>query len=423
MKVIDKKKKNYKIFNLNFFKIFVKNALLNTSSFFINSTTFIYSIILTRIISKDIYGTYSFIMAIINIFSLFSIPGLKNVIFKVAAQEYDGVYFNAIKIRLKYSLISIFCLILFGLYFLYFNINNNHHIEIGLILIFSSFFMPLYYSLDLWRFLLKGKQRFLNLFFFNSITFILNLSLIILFFIYLSFNDLFLLIYINLGNTIIFNIIFTYFCKKYLKNDKLNDNWKKQGISLTFIFLSSITFTFLGSIIIGFILPLESVAEYNIIFTVKNTISLTILAIIEVIYPKIYKSNYNLMVLKKLYMLFIISFLLPIILIILIDYPFFLLYPSSYYAALLLLKLFLFIIPFEILSGLLGPYFIKFNLNKELNISKLIPIITTTTLYLILIPTFKIIGAVISSMTYYIILDICMVSFIRKTFKEKVMKF
>ncbi len=65
---------------------------------------------IARIASRDIYGSYLLILAIFNIFSIFTIPGLKTVIFKTSSQNYDGTYNKAIKLSLKASILSIISL-------------------------------------------------------------------------------------------------------------------------------------------------------------------------------------------------------------------------------------------------------------------------------------------------------------------------
>ena len=85
----------------------IKFGLFNVSNLLISlSISFFTSILIARVLSKDLNGIYIFILAIFNIFSIFSIPGLKTVIFKASSQNYDGTYKKAVNLSFKWSFLS-----------------------------------------------------------------------------------------------------------------------------------------------------------------------------------------------------------------------------------------------------------------------------------------------------------------------------
>ena len=399
-------KEDIEIFKIN--KEILRYAFFNTTNVIIVSLfSFISNLMIARIASREIYGSYLLILAIFNIFSIFTIPGLKTVIFKTSSQNYDGTYDKAIKLSLKASILSIISLFFVGLYFLFF-IRSIYHYDIGLSLIFISFFSPLVFSLEFWKILLKGKQKFSISFLFNFMISFLHFILILVFVFLLNIQYIILLVLFFIITKAIFNILFSNYCKKYNQNDLIEKNWKKQGYSLSIMDLSSIVYNSLGFFLLGLLLPLESVAIYGITLTMGNAIILMIMSIIEVFLPRMYRNKKDFRF-KDIIILSSIGLVIYVFVAFFIEYPIIILFTPKYSEAVFYTQIFLIIIPFVLLSALFAPYLIKHNLNKEINISKIITILSTVILYLILIPKFGIIGAVISSISFQIVQDIIMI--------------
>lgn len=399
-------KEDIEIFEIN--KEILRYAFFNIINVIIVFIfSFITNLMIARIVSRDIYGSYIFILAIFNIFSIFTIPGLKTVIFKTSSQNYDGTYNKAIKLSLKASILSIISLFFVGLYFLFF-VRSIYHYDIGLTLIFISFFSPLVFSLEFWRILLKGKQNYTISILFNFMISFLHFILILVFVFLFNIQYIILLVLFSIITKAIFNILLSNYCKKYNQNDLIEKNWKKQGYSLSIMDLSSIVYNSLDSFLLGLLLPLESVAIYGITLTIGNAIILLIKSIIDVFLPRMYKSKKDFLF-KDLIILFSFGLIMYVSIAFFIEYPIIILFTPKYSEAVFYVQIFLIVIPFVLISALLGPYLIKHNLNKEINISKIITILSTVILYLILIPKFGILGAVISSISFFIVQDSIMI--------------
>lgn len=395
----------------------IKSGVYNVSNIIIASIfSFITSILIARVVSRDLYGSYIFILAIFNTFLIFSIPGLKTVIFKSSSQNYDGTYRKALILSFKWSFVSVICLILISLYFIIFN-TSFYHYEIGISLLLIGIFSPIMYSMDMWKIILKGKQKFNISFFLTFIISITQFSVTFFFLILLNFRNTLILILIFIVLKSIFNILFTNFSKKYIKNKQIAQNWKKQGFALSIMDLSSIVFNSIDFFLIGVLLSLESVAIYGITLTIGNFFILTIVSFIEVFLPRLYRSKHDFL-LKDTLLFFFLGFVVSLLVGFIIEYPIILLFTQKYSEVAFFCRIYLFIIPFRIISAFLGPYLIKYNMNKEINISKIITIIGTILLYFLLIPQLGITGAVISSIGFYIIQDIIMVVMVVKHKKK-----
>lgn len=407
-------KNNEKIFILN--KSIIKNGIFSVSNtLIIFGIQFILSAFLARVFSIDFYGNFQFIREIIVFLMIFSIPGLRTVIYKDSAQNYDGVYSKSIKLRLKGSLISSILLILIGCFFFIF-LNSDDNNLIALSMIICSLITPFYYSLDVWKFVLRGKEKFIYLFIFNFLSSIITLVLIYISVQYFKINNLALMILLYYFPQTFINILAFKYCKKFLNNTKIQRDWKKHGFSLTVLDISSVIYSSLAPIIIGLLLSIDQVAIYSVAFQIVSVFILLTSAISEIFLPRLFRSK-NEFVIKEVIIIFIISFSIPIILGFVIEIPILIIFTEKYASAVPYCQLFLFVIPFKILTFFLGTFLIKHNMNREINVSKVFTIIGTILLQIILIPILGIYGAIIGLFAYHFIQNISMIIVIYSIFK------
>ncbi len=121
----------------------------------------------------------------------------------------------------------------------------------------------------------------------------------------------------------------------------------------------------------------------------------------EAVVPSIYKS-------KKITIgyfckFFLLSFLVPVILYPIIKYPILFLYGQECSEVILYSQFYLTIIPFYFLNLMATHFLIKYKLDKEINVSRIISIIAVIIFYSVLIPLYGVWGGVISSMLYFIV--------------------
>ena len=259
----------------------------------------------------------------------------------------------------------------------------------------------------MWKIVLKAKLKFNILFYFTLIISFTQFGLTFLTLIILDLESIIFLVLIFVFLKVFFNIVFTKYSKRHLINNQIDYKWKTQGYSLSILDLSSIVFNSIDTFLIGVFLSLESVAIYGITLNIGNIFILIIVSFIEVFLPRLYRSK-NDFLLKDMFIFFFLGFGISILLGFIIEFPIILLYTQKYSDAVFYCRIYLYIIPFRILSAFLGPYLIKHNMNKEINLSKIITISFTIASYILLIPQLGIIGAVISSIGFFIVQDIIM---------------
>ena len=126
---------------LNQFVLIISNLLL--------------SIIMARYLSKECYGQYQFVLSVLAIVSIFSIPGLNTSVMRSVAKGMDGSYIHAVKHSFRWSFIGIPVLWTIAIVF-----NLRGDITISIALFISSLFFPILYTFNLWQFFYNGKSYF-----------------------------------------------------------------------------------------------------------------------------------------------------------------------------------------------------------------------------------------------------------------------
>ena len=369
----------------------------------------ILSVVFARFATKEIYGQYLFILALIGMFSIVSIPGVRTVIFRAIAQGYDGVYKEGTKFSFLWSLLGIPLIIITGIYFYIFKDEI-----VGICLISSALFFPFITSLQSWIPFLKGKSDFRKLAIRNSIKCSVHLIAIALAIILTKNISLIILIYLLVNS--IFNIYYHFKSLKSLKNNELDKGWKKQSYALSIMDFSSLVFGKVDIILIGLLMPINQVAIYGLVMKFVNLFLMGIKSSIEVILPKLYKSKS--VTIQYFYKYLFLSFLIPIILYSIIYYPITFLYGTKYLEVVKYSQIYLFAIPFYVLTSLSNVFLIKYRLDKEININKIMSIIFVILMYLILIPYLGIVGGVLSSILYFIFEAIINLYSLHKYFKK-----
>jgi O-antigen/teichoic acid export membrane protein len=319
------------------------------------------SIVLTRLGSKELYGQYLFILGIFGLFSIISVPGVRICVFRTAAQGYDGVYRRATRFSFLCSLLGIPLLVIAGIFIYLF---KARILGIGLIAV--ALFFPFEESLQNWMLYLKGRSEFRRLAFYNSIKFFISLAAV-----------------------------------TSLKNDEVDEGWKRQSLALTIVILSTVIFGRVDIVLIGALLPLGDVAVYGLIMKFIDVFLRIIQSTVEAVVPNLYQSRK--ITIRYFYKFFLLSFLVPIILYPLIKYPVLLLYGPECSEVIGFSQLYVIIIPFYFLNTIATHFMIKYKLNKEINLSRIISMIAVVILYATLIPLYGIKGGVISSMLYFVI--------------------
>ena len=242
------------------------------------------SISLTRFLSKEVYGLYSYIMSILGILTIFTLPGMNTAIVQAVAKGYDGVFIKGTKERLKWSTISSSILFIMGIYYY---VNKSQ--IIAKCLLFSSFIFPFYQATDTFQALLVGKKKFDMLAKYQSIIQVIPTIVIIIIIYYL--RDLLIVIATYLVLISILKIIFFFKSKKLIKNINIDLTSFSFGRHLTFLGIISIVSHYIDRLIIGTFFSLKELATYTIALIFSEQIMIIGSITNTLIFPKLSEMN------------------------------------------------------------------------------------------------------------------------------------
>jgi len=352
------------------------------------------SIVFTRLGSKELYGQFLFVLAMFGLFSIISIPGVRTVIFRTTAQGHEGVYRKATRFSFLLSLFGIPLLIAAGVFFYLFKTKI-----LGLTLIVFALFFPFVESLQNWMLFLKGRSEFRKLAFYNFIKLLISLIAVTLSIVLTKNIIVILLAYFFVSGG--FNILYHFESIRLLRNDKLDEGWKKQSYALTIMGLSSIIFGRVDVVLIGTLLTFEEVAVYGLVMKFADVFFSVIKSTMEAVVPNLYQSKK--ITIRYFYKFFFLSFLIPVALYPIIKYPILFIYGQEFSQVVFLSQVYLIVIPFYFLNLVATYFMIKYKLNREINIGRIISMIAVVVFYALLIPLYGIWGGVIASILYFII--------------------
>lgn len=218
---------------------------------------FLLSIAFARFLSKEIYGQYRYILSVMAILIIFTLPGLKTAIIQATARGFEGSFKRGIKTRLKWGTLT--SLASLGLA-IYFWLQGN--IEFTIAFLIAGILFPVSASFNLYLSYLAGKQLFKIKVKYESIVRILTLiALAITLFLT---NNLIILILVYFFSEFLFNsILLIRTLKKFPPNIKRDPKTIPYGKRLTLVGVSSLIITHLDKILFFHFLGPVEVAVYS----------------------------------------------------------------------------------------------------------------------------------------------------------------
>ena len=246
----------------------VKSGFWMNLSYVSNAAlTFFLSIVFARLLSKEVFGTYQFILSIGSMIGSLTLTGMNNAVIQAVARGYEGTVRRSIPVQLKYNIGA--TIVAFGIAVYYWT-NGNQQLALGLLII--GILTPLLNTYNTYSAYITGKKDFFSGFKFSVA---LNIPYFVtmvscLFFI----RDPLMLVLINLGiNTLVTIILYRAVIRLYKPNDQHDPSALSLGKHLS---------------VAGIIGAIASQADTVLIFHYLGTIPLAIYAFASTIPEKAY---------------------------------------------------------------------------------------------------------------------------------------
>lgn len=391
---------NNRKLDLNYF---IKNGFWVTLYYF---CSFAFSILLmiffTRFTTKEVFGEYNFLLSIVGLLFIFSIPGLNTSVLRSVARGKDGAFVKSVKLSFKWSLLAVPLILIIGSYYFFF---EEKIIGIGLFILAPVF--PFFYAPNTWIALLKGKSKF-DLFAKYSIIQSLIMTSSIILIIFVGKGSLIPIFVTYLIIQIIFNFVYYFKSMKFINNDNEEEGWKKSGYKLSILEFISTSYNYLDKIIIGILLGPISLAIYVVATFLITPLQVLISENLKILYPKLFNMEKELLIptMRKFIFKTLLSvILLTLILIYLAPTLITTLFSQNYADSIIYSQFYLLTVPLALIMNITNTILIALKLENSIIRFRLIGLMIIVALYSILIPYLGIWGAVLSSILYYLILS------------------
>lgn len=239
------------------------------------------SVAFARLATQEVFGQYQFILSILSIVSILSIPGLNTSVVRSAAGGYDGDYKNAVRKSFLWSLLGIPAILVIGGY--YYAYQNQ---ALGMAFMVSSIFFPFFYAPNTWDYFLQGKSRFDVSARFSSVQAVINASATTAVVFFYRDN----LAVITMTYMISYSFFNGYYYWKslaYVDNDRQDEEAVRYGWFLTKMNALGIIAENADRIILGAFLSPAALSAYAIVSIIPTKIKDLGKPLLNVFFPKL----------------------------------------------------------------------------------------------------------------------------------------
>jgi len=279
--------------------------------------SFLVMIVFARFLSKEIYGTYKYILSVTGILAIFTLPGMDSALIRSVAQGKEGTIFLCFKEKIKWGAIGGIISLAISIY--YFLRENS---ILGTSFLIAAFFLPVMDAFFLFQAFWQGKKRFdvQNKF----LIYIQAIATAFLILVILFTKNLFFILFTYFASYTLLRAFFFKITSKKLENQEKEIEAISFGKHLSLMTIPGLIGENLDKILIWKFLGPIPVAIYSFallpVIRVREAVPISPLAL-----PKLSQRNLSEIkkyLLKKFYKIFLFSIPLTIIYILLAPYIF-----------------------------------------------------------------------------------------------------
>lgn len=245
--------------------------------------TFLAGILLSslfaRILSKEIFGQYSFLVAALGFASITALPGIPAVVSQAASERRDGVLKDAMSLVFKWSLLGTVVLLLMSLYF------TRENPPMALALALSALAFPISSAFGLYGPYLAGKKKFRDVAIFTTVSQYASLvaTAIALFW----FPNLVAIALFSVWSTVIVNLLLSALVLRKVENQRQDLKLLSFGKHLSLSQILPTASEYLDRFLIPILLGFTSLAVYSFAILIPTQLHYFLKTFIQLSQPKI----------------------------------------------------------------------------------------------------------------------------------------
>ena len=363
-----------------------------------------------RLLPKETYGQYQYILSIITIIGIAALPGMEAAIIQATARGFEGTFKKALETRFKWGLWGGIASIVIGIFFLLI----KHNLNLSISFLIAGFFFPFMETSISYLSYLAGKKLFGIQVKYSTLSQIIS-AIIIIIALLLTKNLIILILIYFLSNTALRMYFLLQTLKKYPPNTNHDSESVSFGKHLTAVEIINTVSGQLANILLFNFLGATQLAIYSFVTLPAKEILYFLKNIRQIVLPKLAartKEEIKKTLFKKIGKSFLI--VVPIITFYIIAAPYLykIFFPqymeSVFYSRLFSLTLLTFPLT------MLGITFEAKMMKKQLYQIGILSSIFKIIILLIMTPIYGILGVVIAQLLSQVFNAILMVLFFKK---------
>ncbi len=251
----------------------------------ISLSAFATTITLTRILPPEVFGQYRFVLSLLPLLAIFTLPGMAPALTRAVARGAKPNLWRIALVKIKFGILSTFAALLVALYYKSQGNENLFHIFIGV-----AFFLPFYEVFLIYSPYLKGKFNFKTPAIYEATSRVIQAVALII--TALLTHSAFALIIIFLVAQIATQFI--AFIKTYFNNfsdsqttPEAEDDVEQYGKKLFLVNIAGHILEPLDKLLVWHFFSAQTLALYVVIMTIPLTITRGISPLLQLILPKV----------------------------------------------------------------------------------------------------------------------------------------
>lgn len=140
---------------INLFYILKGGSFLTLGNFFSIAASFALAFFFARLLPKEIYGTYSYILAWISVLGIFALSGMDTAVIQSVSRGFENSFLLGLKKKIQYGILGTVASLLIGAYY---NYNGNQTLSLAFFA--AAIFIPFLNSFQIYNAYLLGKKEF-----------------------------------------------------------------------------------------------------------------------------------------------------------------------------------------------------------------------------------------------------------------------
>ena len=130
-------------------------SFLTLGNFFSIAANFALAFFFARLLPKEVYGTYSYILAWISVLGIFALPGMDKAVIQSVSNGFESSLFLGLKKKIRYGVLGTLVALILGAYYFY---NGNQILAWAFFV--GAVFIPFVNSFQIYNAFLLGKKYF-----------------------------------------------------------------------------------------------------------------------------------------------------------------------------------------------------------------------------------------------------------------------